>query len=73
MRNELSEIYRSFAKGFRDGPAIFFAPFVGAWKGIKAEFQRLEPVQQHREIIWLSKDGIQSPSLDQMTSTFVDL
>jgi hypothetical protein len=42
MSNVLNEIYQSFAKGFRQGPDIFFAPFVGAWKGMKAEFQRLE-------------------------------
>lgn len=42
MRKFLKEAVNGFMFGFRQGPEIFFAPFVGAWLGVKAEMKRLQ-------------------------------
>lgn len=44
----ITELFREMRKAAHEAPAMFFAPLIGALRGIRAEYARLERLQSER-------------------------
>lgn len=42
MNSFLREFFHEFMIAARETPRIYFAPFIGAWRGIRAEYAGIE-------------------------------
>lgn len=42
MNSFLREFFHEFMIAARETPRIYFAPFIGAWRGIRAEYGGIE-------------------------------
>lgn len=46
----IAQIFREIRRAAAEAPSMFFAPLIGAWRGIYAEYVRLERLQSRRRL-----------------------